>query len=43
MPKSTVQKAKLLHVFRMLYEKTDENHVMTINEIMPKEKAYMMT
>ncbi len=33
MPKSTVQKAKLLHVFRMLYEKTDENHVMTINEI----------
>ncbi|MFA5154746.1 MAG: WYL domain-containing protein, partial [Clostridia bacterium] len=33
MSKSAIQKAKLLHVYRMLYEKTDEEHVMTVNEI----------
>ncbi|HPY98447.1 MAG TPA: WYL domain-containing transcriptional regulator [Clostridia bacterium] len=33
MAKSAVQKAKLLHIYKMLYENTDENHVMTVNDI----------
>lgn len=33
MAKSAEQKAKILHIYKMLYERTDEEHTITINEI----------
>ncbi len=39
MPKSENQKLKLLYVRKMLWEATDENHTLTVNEIILKLAA----
>ena len=38
MAKSTDQKSKIFHIYNMLYEKTDENHLITTSDII-KELA----
>ncbi len=38
MAKQSNQKAKLLHLWKILSEQTDENHVLTMNEILEKLK-----
>ncbi len=40
MPKSINQKAKLLYIQKFLLEETDENHPLTVNEIISKLAGY---
>lgn len=40
MPKSSNQKLKILYVLKILWEKTDESHVLSINEILSLLEAY---
>ncbi|MGN0452949.1 MAG: helix-turn-helix transcriptional regulator [Ruminococcus sp.] len=39
MPKSQRQKEKILHIYRMLMEQTDENHGLTVQEIISRLEA----
>ena len=40
MPKSINQKAKLLYIQKFLLEETDENHSLTVNQIITKLASY---
>lgn len=40
MPKSENQKLKILYILKILYEQTDEEHTLTVNEIIKKLKLY---
>ncbi|MFA7674063.1 MAG: WYL domain-containing protein, partial [Clostridia bacterium] len=39
MAKSAEQKAKMMLIYKMLYEKTDENHNMTVNDMIEELNA----
>lgn len=36
MPKSKNQKQKILYIMKFFYEETDEEHTLTVNEIIAK-------
>ena len=40
MPKSTNQKGKMLYILRILGEYTDENHILTADQIIDKLAEY---
>ena len=40
MPKSEKQKQKILYILKFLYENSDEEHTLTVNDIIAKLDEY---
>lgn len=43
MPKGTNQKLKLFYLLKIMLEKTDEDHRLTVNEILAELEKYDVT